>query len=401
MNTGVIKSKVGRCAFLGKFSVLVLTLGLMPLQATAATSNAQFKQFITDLCAGTYGMSPSWDAVSLAQMCFAVQGTVTSTSVSANLGTANASAGVLSRNKKSIRDIEEEKKKSPPKAASADEGGWGILVSPQYGKSNRIETDFENGFDSTLSGLVVGLDYRFSDSFVLGATAGQIKDKAKFFNDAGSLETSNNTVTLYGTWLPSDAIAVDGYLGYGNIKLDTQRFVAFGTFITGVTTGNTTGKQSLAGLSISYQKEFDRTNLSPFINLDYIKTSINGFNETGSTLLEMHYGDRSVSSFSSNLGIRIGSSYSYGWGMLLPTMNLAAVHEFQKKAQLITNELVSTPGTGLLVATDEPDRNYLIAGLGVVAALNSGAQVFLDYEKRTQDRLLTSWAISLGALMEF
>jgi len=37
----------------------------------------------------------------------------------------------------------------------------------------------------------------------------------------------------------------------------------------------------------------------------------------------------------------------------------------------------------------------------VAAALDGGAQLFLDYEKRTQDRLLSSWAVSLGALVEF
>jgi outer membrane autotransporter protein len=157
----------------------------------------------------------------------------------------------------------------------------------------------------------------------------------------------------------------------------------------------------MAGLGISYQKESGRASFSPFLNLDYIKTNINGYNESGTTLLELHYGERSVSSFASSVGARFGGTYSYGWGMLLPTLRLAAVHEFQKKARQISNELVTTPGTGLLVSTDAPDRNYLIGGLGVVGALNNGAQLFLDYEKRTQDRFLSSWALSAGVLIGF
>jgi outer membrane autotransporter protein len=157
----------------------------------------------------------------------------------------------------------------------------------------------------------------------------------------------------------------------------------------------------MAGLSASSQKDFGRVSLSPFINFDYIKTSIDGYNETGTTTLEMHYADRSAISSTSSLGVRMNAPYGHDWGTLLPSARLAAVHEFQNGARQISNELVSAPGSGFLVATDAPDRNYLVAGLGVVAALDSGAQLFIDYEKRTQDKLLSSWAISAGALLEF
>jgi hypothetical protein len=77
------------------------------------------------------------------------------------------------------------------------------------------------------------------------------------------------------------------------------------------------------------------------------------------------------------------------------------VHEFQNNVQHISNELVITPGYGFQVTTDSPDRNYLLSGVGVSAALNGGTQLFFDFEKRSQDRLLSNWAVSLGALVEF
>jgi hypothetical protein len=40
-------------------------------------------------------------------------------------------------------------------------------------------------------------------------------------------------------------------------------------------------------------------------------------------------------------------------------------------------------------------------GLGISAALNGGTQLFLDYDKRAQDRLLSSWAVSAGVLVGF
>jgi uncharacterized protein with beta-barrel porin domain len=328
-----------------------------------------------------------------------------SSAVSSNLGTVNAGSGAALRKKKGIRVPLDEQQEEKDKGASADGGGWGLLVTPQYSKSNRPETDLENGYQSNLSGLVVGLDYRFSDSFVLGLAAGQTNDKANFNNNAGFLKTSNNTATLYGTWLYSERVAVDGYLGYGKLKLDNQHQFAFGSLISGTMSGNTTGSQTMAGLSASYQTDVGRFNLAPSFNLDYIKTSINAYNERGSNvntnLMALHYGDRSVTSLTSSLGGRVSTPYGYDWGTLVPSARLAAVHEFQNRTRQISNELVLTPGTGFLVATDAPDRNYLISGLGVSAALNGGTQLFFDFEKRMQDRLLSSWAVSLGGLVEF
>jgi uncharacterized protein YhjY with autotransporter beta-barrel domain len=299
----------------------------------------------------------------------------------------------------------DEQQDKKDKGASADGGGWGLLVTPQYSKSNRPETDLENGYQASLTGLVVGIDYRFTDSVVMGLAVGQTSDKANFIGNVGFLKGDNSTATLYGTWLISENVAVDGYLGYSKLKLDNQRRVVSGTNISGTMSGNTTGSQNMAGLSVSYQADAGRFNLAPSFNLDYIKTSVNTYNEHSSNfetnLMALHYGDRNVTSLTGSLGGRLSTSYGYDWGTLVPSARLAAVHEFQNKTRQISNELISTPGAGFLVTTDAPDRDYLYSGLGVLAALNGGTQLFLDYENRSQDRLLSSWAVSLGVLTEF
>ena len=412
MNTGTIETIVGRFALKGKFivAVAVLGAGLVPMHAMATTQDAAFLQYILNTCAAPTA-PPSWDLVSLGDLCSAIDtggpagGVTTPVGVSANLGTANAGSGAAERKKKRMRVSLEEQQEEAVKGASADGGGWGLLVTPHYSKSNRPDTDLENGYESKLSGLVVGLDYRFSDRFVLGLAVGHARDKANFVNNAGYLNSSNNTATLYGTWLYSESVAVDGYIGAGNLKFDNQRQVVSGSNITGTMSGSTTAHQGMAGLSASYQADIGSFNLAPSFNLDYIKTSIGGYNETGSNynvnLIALRYGDRSVTSLTGSLGARLSATYNHEWGSLLPSVRLATVHEFQNKTRQISNELVITPGASFLVETDEPDRNYLNLGLGVAAALDNGSQLFLDFEKRTQDRLLSSWAVSLGGLFEF
>jgi uncharacterized protein YhjY with autotransporter beta-barrel domain len=409
MNVSAIEIKASNRNILSKVAVSVLPLLLLCQPQTAlaaAAADAQFQKFITDLCQGTITPPPGvvWDTAALLTMCtnaqsgFAGAGVAT---VSANLGAANAGSGAGSRNKVLRQRLDEEEQKDKPKGASADGGGWGLLVAPQYGKSRRIDTDLENGFNSDLKGLALGLDYRFSDRFVLGAMLGHIQDKATFLNSGGYLKTSNNTLTAYFTWLPTGSVAIDGYLGYGKNKLDSQRNVVFGTAISGPVSGNTTGRQMMGGLSVSYNKDIGRVSFSPFINVDGIKTTFDGFNETGATLLELHFSDRKSLSTTSSVGARASTSHGYGWGSLSPSVRLAAVHEYQNNAAQINNELVLTPGAGFLVATDAPDRNYLSAGVGLAAGLNGGTQMYLNYEARVKDALLKSWAVSAGVLVEY
>lgn len=384
--------------------VLLSLLGV-PQQAAAATADAQFQQYIIGICSGsiTPPLGVVWDTVKLGAMCQTTGGGASpGVSVSANLGTGNAGNRLALRNKVIRQSLgeEEEKVKPKKKGASADGGGWGLLFAPQYGKSKRIETNLENGFNTDLVGLGMGLDYRFSDRFILGALAGHIKDEATFLNSAGKLDTKSNTLTMYGTWLPTDSFSVDGYLGYGQIKLDSQRKVTFGT-INDTASGNTTGKQIMGGFSASYQRDFGRVNVSPFINLNSIKTTFDGYNETGNTSLELHFNDRKSLSTTSSIGARASTAHGYRWGSLSPSVRVAAVHEYQNNAVQISNELVATPGAEFLVATDAPDRNYLSTGAGAAAALNNGTQLFFNYEARVKDKFLTSWAVSGGVLMEF
>jgi len=384
--------------------IALLTMMVMPKPVHAATSNALLQQYIISLCGRNPNLllPPGWDRVSLNAMCTSTQnglaGAAGGASVSANMSSMGGSSGLMRGG--NDRERREKNKNQVTAAASADDGGWGVMISPQYGKNERADSVLENGYKSNLAGLMIGVDRRYSDTFVLGLTLGQTRDNATLLSGGGSLKTQNNLATLYGTWLPAENIAVDGYLGYGKLNYDSQRHVVFGA-INGYTTGATTSNQLLAGTSATYMKELGRYNLAPFINLDFIKTKFKNYSERGTTTLEMHYGDRSTLSLTSSLGSRVSTSYGKEWGSLEPMARFAFVHEFQNRFRQISNELISTPGTGFVVETDAPDRNYLLLSAGLTAAMNSGTQLYADFEKRTQDRFLSSWSLSAGVLMGF
>lgn len=399
--TGITKSQPASIVNWLKPTILLFIC--TPLSASATVQDDIFKQYVSTVCVNRNTPLPGWNAAAVTQLCnIAFPLIITSppppTTVTSNLG-ANAGAGLSSRIRKGI-PINPKNDKGADKGASADDNKWGLLVTPQYGNGSRSTTELENGYESTLSGINFGLDYRHSDQFVTGAILGHTQDSVQYLNAAGSLKTTQSALTVYGTWLPSDSVSVDGYLGYGSSNLDSQRKVVLFS-INGTTRGSTSATHSMAGISISHQQNFGQVNFSPFFNLDYANSHISSYNETGSTLLELHHIARSITSVTSSIGGRFGSQSNYQWGAIQPSVRLAAVHEFKNKTRYAYSELVSTPGTGFVIATDAPDCNYLNFGLGMAATLNNGAQLFLDFEKRTQDRLLKNWALNLGALVEF
>lgn len=408
MSTGIGKSKASGIALMGKVlvGVMVVGAGMMPMGARAAASDAQFNQFMNDLCiVGSITPPPgvTWDVASLNLMCTNYQSAAAGPSgfaQSSNLGMTNAGGTTSSKKKKGGRISFESQSNKPEKGASADGTGWGLLITPQYGKSTRADTYLEHGYHSTLKGLAIGADYRFSDSSIIGVLFGQTNDEAILMNNSGASKSANSSATIYATEMFSEAFVLDGYLGYISNKYENRRTVEYG-LISGLINGKTSGQQIMAGISASYHAKQGAVNLTPFANFDYIKTKINGFAETGGTLLEMRYSDRTAISSTTSLGFRLDGEHNYAWGAISPSVRLATVHEFQNKSKQIQNELVLTPGAGFQITTDSPDRNYLNLGLGVSASLSRGGQLFLDYEKRTQDKLLSSWAVSLGGLFEF
>jgi len=156
----------------------------------------------------------------------------------------------------------------------------------------------------------------------------------------------------------------------------------------------------MAGVSAAYQASLGQVSLAPFFNFDYNKTNINGYNENGTTLLELHYGDRSAISATGSLGARRAPhtvmhgevcSHRCAWRRC---MNSEQCQPDQQRAGEHTRYWIS--GCNGCAGPQLFNRR-----IRVTAALNGGTQLFLDYEKRNQDRLLDSWAVSLGVLVEF
>lgn len=289
-------------------------------------------------------------------------------------------------------------------SAGDEDMGLGLLITGLSADTERTPTERENGFESSLDGYVLGIDYQLFGSFIIGATIGSIDDDAHVANNGGSLKTESDSQTFYVTWVPVGNLAVDYYYGTIDSDISSQRNFSFASpsfSVEGLISGSYAAEQTINGFSINYDWYAGAWLFGAFAAMDSVETETDGYSEQGTTGFELRYPDQKIESDTQSLGLRIGYSAEFEWGVLLPSLKMMSVSEDENDARTIPISMAIAPDdvVPFVVQTDAPDRDYTVGSLGVVAAFNNGIQLFLDYEQRSGHDFIDTSSFTLGALI--
>jgi uncharacterized protein YhjY with autotransporter beta-barrel domain len=167
--------------------------------------------------------------------------------------------------------------------------------------------------------------------------------------------------------------------------------------------------QDFYGVSTNYDWYLDAWSIGTFLSIDSVETEIDSYDErrvSGSSsldLLALRYPKQETESLITTYGLRLGYAAQYGWGMLLPSLRIAMLSEDKDDARVIDARPVLFPDDedAFEVATEAPDRDYMVNSVGLVAAFNSGVQVFLQYEEWSSHDFLDTSSVNLGVLIGF
>lgn len=309
---------------------------------------------------------------------------------------------------KECRD--ERNKKGGGSSADLQFDRLGVLLAAQSGRGQRSQTTLEQGYDSKLDGVVVGVDYRFTDRLLAGVTLASTDNHANFRGSSGTLDSTTRNGTLYATYLPLDNAYVGGYFGNARMRQQGTRQATLamplnpplaGTALTETAQSEGGGKQSLLGLSGGYDWNLGSATLGAFLNADRVSTRLNSYSETGANFLGLIYPAQSIVSLTSTLGLRGSYRAAFDWGAMVPEIRLAHVHEYKNDARTIDSQLLINPATVISINTDAPDRNYYMAGAGVTFEIGSRVRMFVDYERRGGHAYLTNSAVNVGLHIGF
>lgn len=332
--------------------------------------------------------------ISIGGLSFDINGKQLSSAQLANLGQANIRGG----------------------SAGEDEGLFGSrlggFVTGTISTGDKDGTELDSGLDFSTTGVTAGLDYRFTERFVLGGAIGYMSTDSDLDNNGGKLDATGYTLTAYGTYYGADSYYIDFSAAYGANDFDQQRKVAYELQNQGII--DQKAKASYDGdmftLSVGSGYDFNSGSwvFGPRANLDYIKTDIDGFTERMSDPLSNGGGwatsmeDTDQTWLTLKLGGKASYAYSTTWGVLTPYASADWLHEFKNDSQLIQGGFAEDPGSlDFQIMTEDPDRNYFRVNLGVAAVFQNGIIGYLDYDTILSNDRWDRQTISAGLRMEF
>lgn len=286
----------------------------------------------------------------------------------------------------------------------------GIFVTGRYGSGNHSRTTNESGFDFDAKGLMIGVDYRFTDSLVVGMAASYGESDTDFYDNGGRLDSTNLSGSIYGSWYV-DRFYLDFLASFGNLDFDLTRRIAYvdaGGSVDMTAFGSTDGHLTTAAISVGYNLGRKGWTLTPNLAVTGTRMKSDRFAETGAFGLDLEYGEQKADSWDVQAGVMLAYAISGKWGVLTPQVRVSYVHQEQDRGEVFVrfvNDPFSTApsrdlDTGFVIRADEPDSEFLRWGVSLSAIFKGGLSGFIDYQAFEGMRAISYGEFSAGLRYE-
>jgi outer membrane autotransporter protein len=302
----------------------------------------------------------------------------------------------------------------------SDYGKWGFFVNGSFGSGNKDATSREPGFDFDSWSLVSGLDYRLTDQLVMGLALGYAVTDSSIDNNGGDVDLDGFGGSVYGSYYLG-SFYFDFLVGVAGKEYDTTRNVRYivpattggTTVVDQVFAGNTDATDVNFGFGTGYNLSFGGLAVTPFVNLAYLESTIDGYTESlqgqnsnAGFGLALRLEEQEVKSLASNLGLQLAYAVNTSRGVLTPYVRADWEHEFENDARNITAHFANVGGNydalnTIIIPTDDPDRDFANLGVGLSAVLPGGLQCFVDYSTVLGYEDITLHRFVAGLRMEF
>lgn len=243
---------------------------------------------------------------------------------------------------------------------------------------SRDDTDLTDEFSYSTDGLSIGIDHRFSEQYTLGIAAGYANSDTEIGDNGSTNEGSGASITLYGSYMPVDNLFIDGMLGYGEIDLDSDRYVAP---LQAYAKSDRDGDQLFGSVAVSYEFHKPGLTFSPYGRLDFSVDELDEASETGVGIYSLTYDDEEHTNTELSLGFRAESIHTARFGWVKPTMRFEFNHDFSDDYKTeISYTSLGTAGARYAYKTDDFEENSYLIGLGSEFIFRNGVKMGIDYQ---------------------
>lgn len=285
-----------------------------------------------------------------------------------------------------------------------------FFVNGVGGFGDTQSSERENAADFYSAGVVLGLDYRFTNNFVSGLAFGYSHLDSNFQQNTtvsgGGIDSDIYNLSIFASYDIAN-FYVDGTFTYGWSDYDIERGVKIiASGADRVAKANTDGEQYSAGLGFGYNYNYNAFNINPYFRLDYYHGNIDNYTETGASGLNLAVDEQNFDSLQTLLGVQLAYAFSHSYGVFIPQFNVGWHHEILNNSRTISAQF-ATPdaqdlNNNILTAlTDGPDRDYATLGFGFSNVFQGGIQIFFNYQALLGYRNVNSNGFTGGVRFEF
>ena len=260
---------------------------------------------------------------------------------------------------------------------------WGAWANVYGQWTTQDADDGFVGYDSDTYGVVLGMDYALSETWLAGLSFGYSSNDLNFDTNAGDGDIDSYFGSLYTGWY-HDAFYLESVLTYGSQAYDNKRNVVVGaTRLTAHSDHD--GNLYSAYLGSGYNFGDDIWQIGPFVSLEYLYLDEDGFEEKGAGVLNLIVDDRQTDALISQLGVRAARYFDTGLGALVPELSLAWLYDFDIDDRVITSSFAGASGDAFSITGQEVEQNGVVVGAALTLMQVNGIESSLSYSGEFRD----------------
>ena len=283
----------------------------------------------------------------------------------------------------------------------------GGFLNVSYGYGERDPTQLEDAFEFEAIEVTGGLDYRFDNGLVVGATAGGTFNEVDFDSVQsivdGGVKGDGFSVSGFAMYSPS-AWYVSAFGSVQFMTFEMTRFIKYPSFnpdresTNTATLSETDSTTFTLELATGYNFNWSNFSIEPYAKATYLSVTIDEFSEQdlASKGFDFVIGEQEIDSAEVAAGLRATYVWTPSFGVFMPYARIEAIHEFQDDSRKISavyrsvSDLANAQRLDFNVPTEDVDPDYFTASVGLSAIVRGGRpdengviyggiQVFVEY----------------------
>jgi outer membrane autotransporter protein len=258
-------------------------------------------------------------------------------------------------------------------------GMW-IQGVGQWG--DRSSVDGFSGYDYSMGGTALGIDYAVSDRMAVGASFGYAYTSIDQGNSFANGSINSYFGSLYGTYF-GDRAYLDGVLAYGNHNYDNNRAISIGS-IRDLMSGDHDGNGFSLFVEGGYALPVGKWVVQPLVSVFYSYLDESGFRESGARDLEMSVGSRQTNYLVSEAGLRVSRPIMTSMGILTPEVKATWQHDFDVDDRIMPVTFAGAP-LSLIVDGRKIGQDSAAVDAGFSFTSTGGITTSLKYNGILQD----------------